>query len=122
MPDPRKRQASPRAVSPREASPHEASPRERLRALHGLDRWLRVPMIVLSFVWLLLVFAELLWPQQGWLESFGLAIWIVFIFEFALRLTLAPDKLKFMRGNWVTAIALIVPALRMVRLVGVLRF
>ncbi|MDQ4062206.1 MAG: ion transporter [Pseudomonadota bacterium] len=86
---------------------------ERLEALSQLEDWLQTPMLVLSFVWLVLVLVELVWGTWQVLEIFGTVIWIVFILEFALRLALAPDKLGFMRRNWLTVIALLVPALRM---------
>ncbi|WP_119303783.1 potassium channel family protein [Dongia deserti] len=81
--------------------------------LRELDSWLRVPMIVLSFAWLVLVVVELVWGASHLLEVFGTAIWIVFVLEFMLRLSLAPDRPAFLRAEWLTIIALIVPAVRM---------
>jgi voltage-gated potassium channel len=101
-------------------STHEADS-ERWQTLEQLDEWLRAPMLVLSFAWLLLVVAELAFGASRLLETFGTAIWIVFIFEFALRLALAPDKPRFLRQNWLTLIALAVPALRLFRALRVFR-
>lgn len=95
---------------------------ERLNALEQLDAWLRTPMLVLSFVWLALVVLELVWGSSRLLEVFGTAIWIVFIFEFLVRLALAPDKLIFLKLNWLSVLTLVAPALRLVRLFRVLRF
>ena len=94
---------------------------ERLEALSQLEDWLQTPMLVLSFVWLVLVLVELVWGTSQVLEIFGTVIWIVFILEFALRLALAPDKLGFVRRNWLTVIALLVPALRMFSALRALR-
>lgn len=80
--------------------------------LRDLERWLRAPMIALSLAWLLLVVAELVWGGSRLLEVFGTAIWAVFLAEFAVRLFVAPDKIRFLKRNWLTVIALIVPALR----------
>ena len=85
--------------------------RERMAALEQLDAWLRTPMLALSFAWLVLVVVELAWgssPVLGWL---GTAIWVVFVLEFLLRFALAPEKLAFLRGNWLTVLALLAPAL-----------
>ena len=79
-------------------------------------------MIVLSFVWLLLVVAELVWGTTSLFEVFGTVIWIVFIAEFALRLVLAPDQVRFLRASWLTEVALVAPALRMFAVLRVLRF
>jgi voltage-gated potassium channel len=100
-------------------SPDERS--ERLEALHRLEDWLETPMLLLSFVWLVLVVIELVWGTSRLLEVFGTVIWIVFIAEFALRLTLAPEKSAFLRGNLITVVALIVPAFRMLRAFRVVR-
>lgn len=92
---------------------------ERWDVLHDLEDWVETPMIVLSFIWLLLVVAELIWTTSGIFELLGTIIWIIFIAEFALRFVLAPDKLRFLKQNPVTIIALIAPAFRFL---SVLRF
>lgn len=89
--------------------------RERWEVLDALDDWLRLPMLALSFFWLLLVVWELARGGSALLESLGAIIWVVFILEFLLRLTLAPEKIPFLRRNWVTVISLIVPAFRLLR-------
>lgn len=94
---------------------------ERWAALHDLEEWLQAPMMVLSFVWLILVIVELAWGTSRSLEIFGTAIWIVFILEFVLRLALAPAKAAFLKRNWLTVIALVVPAFRLLRGLRILR-
>jgi voltage-gated potassium channel len=94
---------------------------ERTSALHALDELLQTPMVVLSFIWLAVVIAGLIWSDAGIIGIFGTAIWVLFLLEFALRLALAPEKLRFLRTNWLTLIALAVPAARMVRVVPALR-
>ena len=94
---------------------------ERWEALRDLDEWLRVPMLVLSVVWLALVVAELLGVSNTLLETFGTAIWAIFIVEFALRLVLAPDRSEFLKDSWLEIISLIVPAFRILRGVRALR-
>ena len=95
---------------------------ERWHALEELDDWLRTPMLMLSFLWLMLVVVELIWGTSSALEIFGTAIWIAFLAEFAVRLALAPEKVAFLKRNWLTVIALIVPAFRLLRAVRFLRF
>jgi voltage-gated potassium channel len=94
---------------------------ERWNALAELDEWLRTPMLVLSFLWLLLVVVELIWGTFDALETFGTAIWIAFLIEFAVRFALAPEKTAFLSRNWLTIIALAVPAFRLFRAFRVLR-
>jgi len=94
---------------------------ERWRTLKQLDEWLRTPMLLLSLVWLVIVVVELTRGASALLTTLGTAIWIVFIAEFVLRFTLAPDKGVFLKHNWLTLIALVVPALRLFRALAVLR-
>lgn len=85
---------------------------ERWSTLEQLDDWLRTPMLVLSLVWLVLVVIELVWGGTRVLNVLGIVIWGVFVAEFALRFTLAPAKVRFLRGNWITVLSLLAPALR----------
>ncbi|MXO73628.1 potassium channel protein [Altererythrobacter aerius] len=80
-----------------------------------------MPMLALSIAWLAIVLIELASGGSALLETIGVAIWIVFLIEFAVRFALADGKLAFLRSNWLTVLALIVPALRMVRALAVLR-
>jgi voltage-gated potassium channel len=99
----------------------EECPEERWRTLAQLEDWLTTPMLFLSFAWLVIVVTELIRGTDQLLAWLGTAIWIVFIVEFLLRLTIAPDKRRFLRNNVITVIALVVPALRLVRAFAVLR-
>jgi voltage-gated potassium channel len=94
---------------------------ERWSTLDQLEAWLKAPMLLLSFMWLLIVVAELISGKAALLETLGTTIWIVFILEFLLRLVLAPQKWPFVQRNWLTLLALIVPALRLFRAFAVMR-
>jgi voltage-gated potassium channel len=94
---------------------------ERWQVLAALEDWLDTPMLVLSFAWLVLVVVELALGTSRLLEVFGTAIWVAFLLEFALRLALAPEKGRFLRQNWLTVIALVVPAFRLLRGLRLLR-
>lgn len=98
-----------------------ATTTERWTVLDDLDDWLRLPMAALSLAWLLIVVAELVWGEGGLLTTFGLVIWVVFLIEFVVRSLLAPDKLVFLRQNWLTLLSLLLPALRVFRALGLLR-
>lgn len=95
--------------------------RERWRTLHGLEQWLQTPMLVLSFAWLVLVVIEFAWGGGRMLDILGIVIWIIFIAEFVLRFALAPAKIGFLRRNWITVIALVAPAFRLLGAFRVIR-
>jgi voltage-gated potassium channel len=113
MPEP----AGPR---PEEEAAAEAA-QERWTTLAELEEWLRTPMLVLSVAWLALVVVELTWGENGLLETVGIVIWAIFLAEFLLRLWLAPDRVAFLRANWLSVIALVAPAFRLLRGLRVLR-
>lgn len=95
--------------------------RERGQVLEQLEDWLETPMMVLGFVWLALLVVELIWGLSPMLEIAGTAIWAVFILDFVLRFTLAPRKGDYLQNNWLTAISLALPALRILRIGRVFR-
>jgi voltage-gated potassium channel len=94
---------------------------ERFELLERIERWLDTPMFVLGLVWLALLVLEFSRGLGPALTRLGTAIWIVFILEFALRFVLAPRKVAYLRSNWLTALSLVVPALRVLRIARVFR-
>lgn len=94
---------------------------ERREILNRLESWLETPMIVLGFIWLALLIVELRWGLNPFVEAIGTAIWVIFILDFAIRMVIAPNKSAHLKSNWLTLIALVVPAFRILRIVRVLR-
>lgn len=88
---------------------------ERQGLLRQVEDWLETPMIVLGLIWLALLVVELIWGLPRLLELLSTVIWVTFIVDFVIRLTLAPHKLRFLRENWLTAVSLTLPALRIIR-------
>jgi voltage-gated potassium channel len=94
---------------------------ERESILQQLEDWLETPLLVLSFVWLALLVTELTSSLTPFLETVGTVIWILFGLDFTLRFWIAPHKLKYLKHNWLTALALLMPALRVFRIARVVR-
>lgn len=78
-------------------------------------------MVVLAFVWLALLVGELVWGERQAFLVLGTIIWGVFILNFGVKLVLVRRRLAFLRRNWLSAISLLVPALRIFRIVRVVR-
>ncbi len=93
---------------------------ERWKVLKQIEAWLEMPMLVLGFVWLALLVVELLGNLTPALQFIGGAIWVIFIIDFAVKFVLTPDKTDYLKTNWLTALALLVPALRVFRIFRVL--
>ncbi len=99
----------------------EALERERYELLQRFEDWLETPMLVLAFVWLALLVVELIWGESLWFEIIGTTIWGIFLLDFAVELLLAPHKGAYLKRNWLTAISLLIPALRLFRIFRVFR-
>lgn len=93
----------------------------RSELLQQLEDWLETPMLVLGFVWLALLVVEFIWGLSAFLEIISLLIWGLFLLDFAIKFFLAPHKVKYLTHNWLTVLALAVPALRIFRAVRVVR-
>lgn len=88
---------------------------ERKKLLKSVEQILEGPMILLGFVWLVLLMAELIWGINNTLEEVSIGIWIIFIVDFLITIILDPEKIAFLKKNWLTAISLFIPALRVFR-------
>jgi voltage-gated potassium channel len=99
----------------------EALERERYELLQRLEDWLETPMLILAFAWLALLVVELIWGESLSFEIIGTIIWVVFILNFAVEFVLAPHKVAYLKSNWLPAISLLIPALRIFRVFRVFR-
>lgn len=93
----------------------------RRKLLQRIEHRLELPMIALSFVWLVLLVFDLTRGLPPPLQIVYDAIWIAFVVQFAVEFILAPRKLAYLRGNLLTALSLLVPALRIFRIARALR-
>lgn len=105
----------------RKAVVRERARNERREILRQLEDWLEMPMIVLSLIWLVLFIVEAIRGLSPFLENIGTGIWVIFIVDFAVKFFLAPEKIEYLKRNWLTAIALALPALRVFRIFRALR-
>lgn len=95
--------------------------KQRESLLQRITFFLEGPMIFLGFVWLILLIIELIYGLAPAMEVLSMAIWFIFIIDFVIKFVLAPEKKKFLKQQWLTAISLIVPALRVVRFARFIR-
>ena len=103
------------------ASIDEALKSERYELLQRLEDSLETPMLGLAFVWLALLVVELIWGESLLFEIIGTIIWVIFILDFAVEFVLAPQKVAYLKRNWLTAMSLLMPALRLFRFFRVFR-
>lgn len=94
---------------------------QRVRLLVQLELLLERPMIWLAFAWLVLVIIELTYGVTREGEIAGTVIWVLFGIDFLVKLIIAPRKITFIRRNWITAVSLLLPALRIARIGRLIR-
>ncbi len=109
---------------PRDAARETRAQRYRLVA--QIERLLDGPTTYLAIIFALALVAEIALSAQGmavpavlgWIQ---LAIWVVFIIHFLLGITISPDRIRYLRRNWLTAVSLLVPFLRAFRALRAVR-
>jgi voltage-gated potassium channel len=94
---------------------------DRRELLEEFETWTEWPMAALALIWIALLVLEFTGSTSSYIEPATNLIWGIFIVEFGVRLVLSTDRLRFVRENWLTVIALIVPAFRLLRFAAVLR-
>lgn len=83
-------------------------------------RFFHWPMIVLGLAILPLIIIENMQQPTGWLKiavEIGFAIiWLAFVLEFAIRVSIAEARVEYMRRNWLDIVIIALPALRAFRI------
>jgi len=101
--------------------PQEDLQQERWKLLNQINALMETPLIILSFVWLGLLVVDFTQGLSPFLQTLSSVIWGIFVVDFAIAMLIAPAKVAYLRTNWLTAVALLLPALRIFRLVRAIR-
>lgn len=94
---------------------------EREELLEQISDLMERPMLLLSVAWLVLVVMDLAGYNRPWLDKLSWVIWAVFVLHFVLEFVIAPRKGEYLKTNWLTALALFLPALRILRIARLAR-
>ncbi len=78
-----------------------------------LERKLETPILLLSFVWLLVIITELVFGMIPILLWLGTCLWVMFVLFFLLKLVTVPNRIGYLKRNWLLILAIFVPALRL---------
>jgi voltage-gated potassium channel len=88
------------------------SPEVRFTKLSAAQKKIDVPMIVLSFVWLCVLIAELVSEPNRLLHVVGSILWGVFVLYFVMRLLIVSSRWLFLKKNWLFLTAILFSVLR----------
>jgi voltage-gated potassium channel len=89
---------------------------QRQRLLRQFAAALDRPMTILAFVWLGLLVLDLTRGLTGWLSALNHLVWGLFVAHFLVEFLIAPAKGRYVLDHWLTAVALLLPALRILRI------
>ena len=100
--------------------------RERLRLVERIERLLDGPATFLAIVFVLALAAELVLTAQeepvpallSWTQT---AIWVFFGIQFGFGFLISPNRLRYLRRHWITAASLLLPFLRIFRVLRAAR-
>jgi voltage-gated potassium channel len=97
---------------------------QRRELSERVERALRLPMVLLSIVFLIAVAApeltELPPDVEETLEAINWLIWAIFAFELGLMTYLAPKRRQYLASHWIDVLTVLVPFLRPLRVLRVL--
>lgn len=100
--------------------------RERYRLVERIEHLLDAPATFLAVVFVLALAAELILSAQGasvpsllfWAQT---GIWIFFGIQFGLGILVSPNRARYLRRHWITAVSLLLPFFRILRVLRAAR-
>ena len=94
--------------------------------LDSVERLTELPLLLLSFIMIPLLLGPMLWSLSETEElvftTLDVFIWAVFAADLAVKLAIAPDRLRFVKRNWLEVLVVAVPFIRPLRLVRLFVF
>jgi len=78
----------------------------------SIKKKIEKPMLILCIIWLCILIVELAYGPNPILSGLGTILWIIFASYFLIRWATAPNKLSFLKVNWLYVTAVLVSVLR----------
>lgn len=94
-----------------------------------LHQFFNIPLMCLALLVLPLVIIELFWVEQllahpswrVWMEIASAFIWMSFVIEFVLMLSVTQKKMRYLRRNWIDLVIIALPLISLVNAAPVAR-
>lgn len=90
--------------------------------LKKLDLVLWILSIPLPFMLAAEFFSTISAETQAYFQAYYIALWFVFVFEFALHVAAAEDKIGYLRKNWFDVLVVLTPVLRVLQIFRFISF
>ena len=91
-----------------------------------MERLTELPLLLLSFIMIPLLLGPILWDLSATedvvFSTLDVFIWALFAADLVIKLAVAPDKLRFVKRNWLEVLVVAVPFIRPLRLVRLFVF
>lgn len=98
-------------------------PNKNIRAL-ALKAKLDAPMAILAVLWIVVIVTGLILeennPMRNSLEGLDWVIWFLFLAEYVILVSLAGEKVRYVRNNIFDLVVVLLPALRILRVANAL--
>jgi voltage-gated potassium channel len=101
-----------REATPEEHARHELLKNERWELLEHINALTEKPMVFLGFVWLGLLILDFTRGLSPTLRVVTDVIWGLFVADFLMEILIAPHKVDYLKSHCLTAVSLMLPALR----------
>jgi voltage-gated potassium channel len=102
----------------------DTSTREAL--LHKVERITELPLLVLAFVMIPLLVGPFFWDLSPGEESVFIAldtfIWAIFAIDLVIKVSIAPQRLAYLKKHWLEVLVVVVPFFRPLRILRVFLF
>lgn len=98
----------------------------RRELLARVEGWTEFPMLLLAAAMIPLLVGPIFWEltprQESLFFTLDIVIWAAFAAEFTVRLAIAPERVAFLRANWIDLVIVALPFFRPLRIVRLLVF
>jgi voltage-gated potassium channel len=94
--------------------------------LHKIERITELPLLVLAFVMIPLLVGPFFWDLSPGEESVFIAldtfIWAIFAIDLVIKVSIAPQRLAYLKKHWLEVLVVVVPFFRPLRILRVFLF
>ena len=100
-----------------------AKDKKRHLLLNRIEKTTELPLTILALLMIPLILGPFLFPMDPETKRIYLgleyAIWMLFLIDLVAKLVIAPNKIAFLRSNWIDVLLVVIPWLRPLRLIRV---